>query len=130
MSAVLLDTCAVLWLAGDQAKLSSAAHAAMKAASDGLYVSSISAWEIALAASKGRIELRLQPEQWFEQAIRRYSLQVLDISWQLGMRSVALPAIHADPCDRLIIATAQERNMPIVTADTVLPRYPDVRIIW
>lgn len=42
----------------------------------------------------------------------------------------ALPPIHADPCDRLIIATAQEQSLPIVTADTIIPRYPEIRVIW
>jgi PIN domain nuclease of toxin-antitoxin system len=52
VSSAMLDTCTLLWLAGDQDQLSGHARAAIVAAKDGLYVSAMSAWEIGIAAGR------------------------------------------------------------------------------
>jgi PIN domain nuclease of toxin-antitoxin system len=46
------------------------------------------------------------------------------------VRSTGLPPLHADPCDRMIIATAQLRNLCILTPDPLILAYPDTRAEW
>jgi PIN domain nuclease of toxin-antitoxin system len=67
---------------------------------------------------------------WFAQVIAKYKITVLDVTWQIAAASVALPRVHADPADRIIIATAMDRGALIVTPDVEFPNYPDVRVIW
>ena len=44
--------------------------------------------------------------------------------------ATALPPLHKDPFDRIIIATALEKRMPILTSDKTVPTYPGVRVLW
>ena len=46
------------------------------------------------------------------------------------MAAVALPDIHNDPFDRILIAQALERNFRMVTKDSVIPKYPGVSVVW
>jgi PIN domain nuclease of toxin-antitoxin system len=48
---------------------------------------------------------------------------VLPLALEVCIRSTALPAIHTDPCDRMIIATAQAHHMPVVTTDPIFAQY-------
>ena len=48
----------------------------------------------------------------------------------MARRSVVLPDIHADPADRLIVATAQALDCTLISKDRRLRRYPDVEVIW
>ena len=41
-----------------------------------------------------------------------------------------LPFIHGDSFDRLIIATAVEERLAIITDDNMIPRYPDIRVVF
>jgi PIN domain nuclease of toxin-antitoxin system len=127
---ILLDTCCILWLATDPSKLSANARDALQEHRDGLFVSSISAWEVAIKNRSGKLELPLGPEEWFRAVLLRYQLTPVSIDWRIAVYSVSLPRIHEDPCDRHIIATAQLRGFTIVTADQTIPQYPDVAVIW
>lgn len=113
----------------DQSQLSVPARDAIQSA-DGLDVSAISAWEIAIAASKKRIELQLSPADWFRAALAHHQIRCIDVAWEIAAASVALPAIHGDPGDRMIIATALAYGLPIVTPDRIIPGYPGIQVIW
>ena len=129
---ILLDTCALLWLVHDPAKLSLAASRAILSHGDSLHVSSVSAWEIAIKASSGKLTLPkgLTPEAWFSQALTSYSIREIRPDAAIFCRAVALPPIHRDPCDRLIIATATTHRMSIITADSVMPLYVGTKVLW
>jgi PIN domain nuclease of toxin-antitoxin system len=68
---LLLDTCAVLWIANDQPIAKEARDAVVRAleAEEPVFVSPITAWEIGLLAARGRISLRMSPEKWFERML-------------------------------------------------------------
>ena len=127
---LLLDTCAVLWLADDQDRLSDRAKAALEESAGSLFVSAISAFEIAHKQRSGKLELPLEPAEWYSQALKSHGLTEIPITGEIASVAVDLPPIHRDPCDRFIVATAQLENLAVVTADEIIPRYPDVKVLW
>jgi PIN domain nuclease of toxin-antitoxin system len=127
---VLLDTCALLWLAADQDSLSNAAVAAISSGADGLAVCPMSAFEIALKHLQGKLQLPLPPDQWYKEALESHGIRELPITGQCAILAATLPPIHRDPCDRFLIATAAVHRLPIITPDRNIARYPEVRTIW
>ena len=120
--ALLLDTCALLWLAsGDQA-LSENALSMIENAQV-LYVSAVTAWEIAIKSSKGKIQLPLSPREWFNAVVKLYDIDVLKLTADEMLKSAELPWLHKDPADRFIIATALKNDFTVVTADSNFGKY-------
>ena len=120
--ALLLDTCAVLWLASGSRSLSKSARSAISDAQM-VCVSPVTAWEIAVKASKGKIVLPCPAREWFDAVVRRYDIEVLKMSSDEMLRAAELPWIHKDPADRFIIATALANDFTVVTADGNFPKY-------
>lgn len=127
---ILLDTHAVVWLASDPKRLSPAARKAVGAHAATLHVSVVTAWEISLLVRNGRLTLPLSPEEFVSQAVRRLSLIELPVTRESAQASVALPPIHNDPFDRVLIAECNLRQLSLVSADRVIATYPGLRVIW
>ena len=127
---LLLDTCALLWLGADQDRLSGKAREALEESAGSLFVSAISAFEIAHKHRSGKLELPLEPAEWYAEALETHGLAEIPITGAIASRAVDLPPIHRDPCDRFLIATAQLNHFAVVTADETIPRYPDVKVVW
>ena len=119
---MILDTCALLWLAGGDKKLSRAARREINEAS-AVYVSAISGFEIAVKEAKGKLRLPRPPQEWFEQVIEHHGLAVLPLEANVCIAAAQLPPIHDDPCDRFIIAAAKMNGLSVVTADERFERY-------
>ena len=120
--ALLLDTCALLWLASGNRSLSKSARSAISDAQI-VCVSPVTAWEIAVKASKGKIVLPCPAREWFDAVVRRYDIEVLKMTSDEMLRAAELPWIHKDPADRFIIATALANDFTVVTADGNFPKY-------
>ena len=121
MNNLLLDTCAVLWLA-QGAKISSEARQAV--AEKELHVSPISAWEIANLVRKNRVALALPVTAWFRRTIGEMQATLPDLTVEILANSCELPgAPPDDPADRIMIATARETNMILVTRDSRILAY-------
>lgn len=127
---MLLDTCILIWLVADQARLSPAVRTALASPGRPVFVSAVSAWEIAHKASKGKIGFNQPVSQWFAAMLKRYALRELPITATVAARSCELPPVHADPFDRLLVATAQTESLVLVTPDPYIPRYPDLKTLW
>ena len=124
---VLLDTCALIALANGL--LPVAAANAFGAATHA-YASTASVWEAAIKFKTGKLPLPLPPQAWFEGLCRRYHLTELPLPSALLCAAADLPLIHRDPFDRLLIATAMEKNLILLTSDLTIPTYPSIRVIW
>ncbi len=128
MSAVLLDTCALIWLAGD-AWIEPAAKQAIIAAAmgDGILVSPISAWEISLLAIRGRfspVTTADGADRWFKAFLTRKGIRLAGFDYHIAIDSASLPALpHRDPADRFLIATARQLQLPLVTRDGRIVEY-------
>lgn len=120
--ALLLDTCALLWLASGSRSLSNVARSAIAEAQRAC-VSPVSAWEIAVKVAKGKIVLPCPAREWFDAVVRRYDIEVLRLSSDEMLRAAELPWLHKDPADRFIIATALANDFMVVTADGNFQKY-------
>jgi PIN domain nuclease of toxin-antitoxin system len=127
-SLLLLDTCAVIWIANNEpiAKGARDAIAAALGADEPIFVSPISAWEIGLLAARDRISLQMSPEKWFERLLKAPGVYLADMPPQVLIASSFLPGAHPnDPADRIIAATAREYGYRVVTRDRRLLAYAD-----
>ncbi len=127
---LLLDTCVLLWLAADPDQLSQTARKRIAAASESLFVSSISAFEIAIKHKRKKLRLPLDPGPWFHSALLELGVNEIEPGAEILVRSAALPDLHADPCDRIIVATALIQSCPCLTPDALIHRYPGVDAVW
>jgi PIN domain nuclease of toxin-antitoxin system len=119
---VILDTCALLWLASGSKKLSRAALKEINAA-PAVYVSAISGFEISLKTASGKLELSHPVEAWFAQVMEHHGLTVLPLELDVCIAAAKLPPIHDDPFDRFIIAAAKLNDLTVVTRDEQFEKY-------
>ncbi len=127
---ILLDTCALLWLVGDQNKLSSKAKKEIEKNSQALFVSAISAFEIAIKCRSGKLKLPLSPRDWFTEALDFHGIHEIPITSSILISSVQLQPLYNDPCDRMIIATSQINVMKILTCDKLISAYKQAKVVW
>ena len=123
--ALILDTCGLLSLSGIADKLLSKDCLAEIHATNPLYISSCSAFEIALKHKRGQLDLgefQTHDEYW-EACLQRYVVTEVPVSAELFSQAVHLPEHHTDPFDRLIISTALALACPIVTYDRLFDAY-------
>jgi PIN domain nuclease of toxin-antitoxin system len=124
---LLLDTHVWLWIArGGPARIPSATVRAVEQAGarGDLRISVISIWEIALLESKGRLELPMGAAEWVRRALDRADFELAGLEPEIALESCRLPgALHADPADRFLIATARMRRFTVVTRDARILRY-------
>jgi PIN domain nuclease of toxin-antitoxin system len=130
---IVLDTHAWIWWISSPDDLSMRAQEEIDraAASGEIYVSSISAWEIALLVRKGRLEITMEVEDWVARSEALPFVQFVPLDNRTALRSQRLPGdLHEDPADRLIIATALILGAPLISKDTRIRAYPHVETIW
>jgi PIN domain nuclease of toxin-antitoxin system len=126
---ILADTHAWFWWLTESPKLSVRARRAMER--QPVAIASISLWEIALLASRGRIELAMRPAEWLSIAVSRPDSLVLEISPAIAATGAGFgAAVHNDPADRIIMATALVHNLQLVTADERMTSSGLVRTVW
>jgi PIN domain nuclease of toxin-antitoxin system len=124
---VVLDTCALLALAdGD---LPPDAAGALRQAPEAL-VSIVSAWEVAIKVAGGKLQLLDAPVRWFRGLVERYDLREVALDADIACAAAALPPLHRDPFDRVIVARAQTHGLAVLTSDANIRRYAGVTTIW
>lgn len=126
---LLLDTHCFIWLTTQPARLSRAARTALTRADSDLFLSVASLWEMQIKIGLGKLRLAFPLPQAVEREIRDNGLQLLPIDPAHVYAVGALPDAHFDPFDRLLAAQSVVEQMPLVTADPALARYP-VKIVW
>lgn len=122
---VILDTCALLSLAGVVDKpLGKKTLQAIEDA-DSVYVSSSSCFELCLKYKRGNLKFpkNLKPESFWAQCIEHYNLTEVPVSSADFSDAVQLPDHHADPFDRIIIAQSMNLKSVIVTYDRLFKAY-------
>lgn len=127
---LLLDTCAILWLVGDREKLSDATICALSTDDAKLFVSAISAFEIAVKVRKGKLTLPLPAREWFRAALRAHRIVEVPITSSIAAFSCEVQLSHNDPADRMIAATAILEGLTVVTSDHLIRACPDLSTLW
>ena len=123
---LLLDTCAAIWLVnGDPMSANSrAAITAAQSGNIGVYVSPMTAWEIATLVARNRLCLTLSPEDWFDALLGLAGVRLAVISPRVLITSASLPGLPPkDPVDRIIAATSRIFGYSIITRDGELMLY-------
>jgi PIN domain nuclease of toxin-antitoxin system len=110
-----------------QAPLSAASRAAIQTAQKGnlgVYLSPFTAWEIGTLVSKGRVQLTLSPEVWFDSLLALPGVRLAALTPKVLLDSTALPGTPpSDPADRIIAATARLYGYRVITRDSKLLDY-------
>ena len=133
---ILLDTHALLWWVQGDARLSSGAAGAIEAEHDqagaqGVLVSAISCWEVAMLVSRERLALSLELQTWLDTVAAISFVRLLPLEPRTAVAATRLPGdFHADAADRFLVAQARQLDVPLLTADEKIRRYPHVRVLW
>jgi PIN domain nuclease of toxin-antitoxin system len=126
-NALLLDTHIALWLDAGSKRL----HATTRSLIDEcwqsggkIFLSTITAWEIALLSDLKRIELDVPVEAWIERFLGRPGVEAAPLSYRAAACAYVLRGFEQrDPADRLLIATAIKLGCPLVTYDAHIAKF-------
>lgn len=121
---LLLDTSAFLWWLTEDERLGPQARSAMAISENGVFVSAVSAWEIAIKRSLGKLDLSGDIAAWIEAE----EFAELPVGVAHALEAELLPLHHRDPFDRMLVAQSRHENMTLVTSDRAISQY-DVQIL-
>ncbi len=113
----LLDTHVWLWLQTAPERLTREARELVEDASNDLFLSAASAWEIAIKYALGKLPLPDPPDRYVPSRLALSGTTPLPVEMRHALQVAALPPHHRDPFDRLLIAQAQLEDLVLVTAD-------------
>ena len=128
---LLLDTCALLWFLRDDPELSERAALAIEDPTNEVVVSVVSIWEIAIKAGLGKIRAPDDFECGLEEELEQSGFTLLEVSYRHAAGVLALPRVHSDPFDRLLISQCRvEKLIPVTSdADWSASEY-GLRVLW
>jgi len=126
---LLLDTCTFLWVLLDAPQLSDDARRLFRDPGNEVLLSSVSAWEIAVKYTLGRLPLPEPPERYVPRQRDAHGIASLPLDEDAALHVARLPNLHSDPFDRMLICQAMLNGLTLVTPDRDIARYP-VRIAW
>jgi PIN domain nuclease of toxin-antitoxin system len=128
---ILLDTHVLVWMSSDPKRLSQKAREAIREARQktGIFVASITLWELAWLAENGRIQVAMSVESFVRETVARVILKPLTPA--IAALAVRLPEKYPrDPADRIIGATAMVEGMHLLTADKQIRQAKVAQTIW
>ena len=120
---LLVDTRVLLWSATEPDRLASGAREALEDGANEVFVSVVSAWEIAIKQSLGKLDLPSPAEQWLPQVLARTGFDVAELGLAAALRVRGLAWHHRDPFDRLLVAHALEEGYTLATRDEAFAAY-------
>ena len=115
---ILLDTHVLVWFAEDHPSLGLRTTRLTDAAlrRDEVFVAAISFWEVAMLRAKARLRMELSPMA-FRRKVLEQGVREIALTGAIGVAAAELPAVHDDPADRMIVATALSLDARVATAD-------------
>jgi PIN domain nuclease of toxin-antitoxin system len=127
---VLLDTNVFLWaITGQQSRLSRKAFETLEDPDNNRWLSAISLWEIAIKVGIGKLDLPKRGDFFKSHMALLQIGRVVPVEEAHVLAHFSLPAHHRDPFDRMLIAQAQVEEVPFVTCDAQIRKYP-IEILW
>jgi PIN domain nuclease of toxin-antitoxin system len=125
---ILLDTNALIWACTNSSRLGRSARAAIVDPVNEVWVSAVTAFELALKNAAGRLRLRRLADHWLREEMAANDFYSLALTIDHSLAAGFLPRHHFDPFDHLLIAQAQIEDLRLLTADSQFEKY-DVRLI-
>ncbi|NJM98361.1 MAG: type II toxin-antitoxin system VapC family toxin [Phormidesmis sp. RL_2_1] len=129
---ILLDTHIWLWMLHDPNRLSEPVQSAivLEEPQNGILVSAISVWEIAVKSSLGKLALPLPIDEWYTLAQAHPGIIIEPLNPLDAIASTQLPGdFHKDPADRILIAIARRYDISLLTMDAKILKYPHVQVL-
>jgi PIN domain nuclease of toxin-antitoxin system len=126
---LLLDTCTFLWSIAGGAEVSEAARLELASPENDVFLSAVSAWEIAMKHALGRLPLPEAPARYVPAQRAMRGIAELPLDEAAALQLAQLPDLHRDPFDRMLVCQALSGGLVIVTPDAAIQRYP-VRTLW
>ena len=126
---LLLDTCTFLWIVGGGRELPARVAELYRSTDHEVYLSAVSAWEIAIKHSSGRLPLPEAPEKLVPAERDRLGITPLPFDEESALHVSRLPALHRDPFDLMLVSQAIVHGLAILTPDRLVSQYP-ARTIW
>lgn len=115
---LLLDTHILLWALADDPRLTGAHRTALGGA-EAILVSAATIWEIAVKHAAGKLSV----DGDIVVTARQAGCLPLPVTWAHAVEAAALPMVHSDPFDRLLIGQARVESLALLTADRLLRQY-------
>lgn len=128
MTPILLDTHIFLWALMEADKLPARLHSAIADSEQEIYVSSASAWEISIKYHLGKLPDVERLIRQFSSCLQEAQFLELPITSKHSIAAGALPGIHKDPFDRILIAQAKTEKLHLMTLDPIFAKY-DVHLV-
>lgn len=125
---LLLDTNALLWVLNNSPRLGQAARDAISDPLNRVFVSAVSAWEIAIKVALKKLHAPPDLAGWLPQDMANRRFDLLPVEFHHALAVEHLPFYHRDPFDRLLIAQAMIEDLTIITGDSEFEAYA-VRVI-
>ncbi|MFM5980091.1 MAG: type II toxin-antitoxin system VapC family toxin [Sphaerospermopsis kisseleviana] len=127
---IILDTHIWVWWVDGNPRITKQYETWIKQhQSDGIGVSIVSCWEVAKLVEKNRLTFSCPIGEWLELALTYPGVQLLNINLPIIIDSTQLNGFHSDPFDQMIVATARYYNCHLLTADSKIINYSQVKTL-
>ena len=121
---ILLDTHVFVWAHADPQKLGARCKKLLRSDSSEVFISAISALELAQLVFGRRLILSESTEAWLADALLALKAQSISVTNKIAVEAYSLPEpFHRDPADRIIVATSREMGLSLLTADRTLLKF-------
>lgn len=127
---LLLDTHALLWFDADPARLSPRATRLLRDRNNQVYVSAITAWELAIKNRLGKLPLASPLLNSYHSSLARYGFVALPLSSDHALAERSLSHDYNDPFDRALVAQAAHEKLSLLSRDARLAQFSEVKVVW
>ena len=126
---LLLDTHIFLWYTANDKRLTPAWSQAIRDLDNEVYLSVVSLWEAIIKYTTGKLLLPEAPETYIPRLREYHQIISLSVEEVDVAQVAALPLLHGDPFDRLLIGQAIQHGLTLVTVDAAICAYPTVSVL-
>jgi PIN domain nuclease of toxin-antitoxin system len=127
---ILVDTHTFIWALLENHRLSAKARQILTSKEHELIFSLASLWEIAIKIKTGKLNAVGSSVAYIRDEMSEYGMELLPIRYEDVLQLETLPPLHSDPFDRLLIAQAMNHGLALLTNDTKIKLYSQIKTIW
>lgn len=127
---LLLDTHTLLWFDADPTRLSLKATRLLRDRNNQIYVSAITAWELAIKNRLGKLPIAAPLLSSYHASLARYGFVALPLSSDHALAERSLSHDYNDPFDRALVAQAAHEKLSLLSSDAKLAQFSEVKVVW